>query len=249
MSHSVTPKIQVLPQPADVAREAADLVVESCLRALEEKETFTLCLAGGSTPKATYELLAGEAYKGKIDWARVEVFFGDERTVPPDHADSNYAMAKASLLDHVTIPGDNVYRMKGELDPQKAADEYEAMLRDKFDGEAGLDLLLLGMGDDAHTLSLFPHTPALKVTDRLCVANPVVSKDTTRITLTAAFANRSERVAALVTGENKAKALQNVLEGPDDPETYPTQLIAPASGQFIILADAAAVDMDGADEE
>ena len=157
-------------------------------------------------------------------------------------------MAKQALLDHVPIPGDNVYRMKGELDPEEAAKAYGEMLKDKFGDVAGFDVLLLGMGDDAHTLSLFPGTTALKETHHRCVANHVPKLDTWRITITAPFANRSEQVLALVTGANKADALQNVLEGEHDPEQYPTQLIDPGEGRFTILADAAATGMHDADE-
>lgn len=242
-----TPNIEVQPTPEQVAQAAAEKVVERCRLALEEKETFTLCLAGGSTPKAMYQLLAGDDYRKRIEWARVEIFFGDERTVPPDHADSNYKMAREALLDHVPIPGDNVYRMKGELDPEQAATEYGQMLKEKFGDNAGLDLLLIGMGDDAHTLSLFPGTTALSEEKHRCVANHVPKLDTWRITLTAPFANRSEQVLALITGEKKAKPLQTALEGDRDPQTYPIQLIQPDEGRFTLLLDAAAAGMNEAD--
>lgn len=242
------PKIDVRPTPADVAHAAAEQFVEACRLALEEKETFAVGLAGGSTPKATYELLAAEPFVKQVEWNRVEIFFGDERCVPPDDEQSNYRTAKLALLDHVPIPGDNVNRMKGELDPQAAAEAYAATLRDTFGEAAGLDLLLLGMGDDAHTLSLFPGTTALTADGVDAVANHVKKLETWRITLTAAFANRSERVLALVTGGNKAAALQNVLEGEDDPQQFPMQLIEPRSGRFTILCDTAAAGMaDGAE--
>ena len=244
------PKIEVRPAADDVARLAADRFVSLAERTLDVQETFTVGLAGGSTPKAMYELLASDEYKNKVEWARVEIFFGDERTVGPDHPDSNFAMAKAALLDHVGVPGDNLYRMKGELEPAEAAAAYDALLKDKFGtdaGDPGLDLLLLGMGDDAHTLSLFPETEALTAgDDRLCVANHVPQKDTWRITLTAAFANRSRHVDALIVGKAKAGALNAVLEGDHDPRHRPMQLIAPTMGSFTILADIAATDMDEA---
>ena len=244
-----TPKIEVYPTPADVAEAGAERVVAACRAALEERDTVALCLAGGSTPKAMYELLATPPWRKRVDWPRVEIFFGDERTVPPDHPDSNYAMAKAALLDHVQVPGDNVYRMKGELDPQQAAEQYDKMLRDRFGESGGFDLLMLGMGDDGHTLSLFPHTAALDATDRHCVANHVEKLDTWRLTITAPFANRSSHVLGFVTGQTKAAAVTEVLEGDGPAADTPIKLIDPGVGRFTLLLDAAAVAMDADDEE
>ncbi len=241
---SDTPKIEISPTPDAVAHAAARRFVSLCERVLNEQETVAIGLAGGSTPKAMYELLASD-FKNHVEWSRVELFFGDERTVPPDDDESNYKMAKTALLDHVIVPGDNVYRMKGELDPHDAAAAYDQLLLEKFGEDGGLDLLLLGMGDDAHTLSLFPGTAALDEHDKRCVANHVTQKDTWRITLTAPFANRSRETLALVTGANKAEALSNVLEGEDNPKQYPMQLIQPTLGRLVILADAAATGMVG----
>src|SRR5688572_13083826 len=166
------PEIKVVPDTAAIAREAAERIVAAANRAADEGRTFSIALAGGSTPKALYELLATDAYKSRIDWPKVEVFFGDERNVPPDHKDSNYRMAREALLSKVPIPGDNVYRMAGELDAGEAAKQYGQMLKEKF-GEGGLDVVLLGMGDDGHTASLFPHTPALNEAKHRAVANRV----------------------------------------------------------------------------
>ena len=247
MTDHAAPTIRVLPDPPAVARAAADLVVEHARRAHDVQDTFALCLAGGSTPRAAYELLASDEYRPKIEWNRVEIFFGDERCVPPGHSDSNYRMAKLALLDHVPIPGDNVYRMKGELDPRDAAAEYDAMLGDKFaggEGDAGVDLMLLGMGDDGHTLSLFPGTDALDETEAACVANRVDELDAWRITMTAPFADRSGHVAALITGANKAAVLAEALEGEGDPRRLPIRLVAPGPYRLTYLLDAAAAGMD-----
>ena len=239
---SQAPRIEIRPTPQDVAYAAADHVVSRFRAALQFRETFTLGLAGGSTPKALYELLAGDEFRRRIEWARVEVFFGDERCVPPDHADSNFKMAKEALLDHVPIPGDNVYRMKGELDAESAAVEYGRMLKERF-GDDGLDLLLVGMGDDGHTLSLFPGTSALDEREHRCVANYVEKLDAWRITLTAPFANRSDQVLALITGDKKSAAVARLLEGDFDPRQTPIQLIRPGDGHFTLLLDAAAAGM------
>jgi 6-phosphogluconolactonase len=196
-------------------------------------------LAGGSTPKTTYEILARD-YAGQIDWANVHVFFGDERAVPPDHGDSNYRMARETLLDHV--PVGSVHRMQGELPPDEAAEAYEQDLLDFF-GSEGLprfDLILLGTGPDGHTASLFPETSALEVHERLVVANPVLKLDTTRITLTVPVLNAARAVCFLVAGESKARPVAEILEGNPDPREYPASLIQPQDGPEWMLDQAAA---------
>ena len=238
------PEIKVLPDALEIAHEAAERVIAAAESAAADGRPFSLALSGGTTPKALYELLATGPYKSRIDWRNVEIFFGDERTVPPDHQDSNYRMAQESLLSKVPIPGDNVYRMAGERDPQQAAKEYGEMLKEKF-GEGGMDVVLLGMGDDGHTASLFPGTAALGETKHRCVANHVPKLGAWRITLTAPFINRSRGVMILVSGESKAKRLEEVLEGPQDPRRLPVQLIRPVGGSLTWLVDAAAAGMVG----
>ena len=182
--------------------------------------------SGGSTPKALHAHLASEPLQSQIDWMHVHIFFGDERTVPPDHADSNYRMAHETLLSKVPIPGDNVHRMRGEIDPQTAAKEYGEMLKTEF-GDGGLDFVILGMGDDGHTASLFPQTTALKESKHRCVANHVEKLNTWRITLTAPFINRAANVLVLIAGAAKAERVSEVLELADDPERLPIQMIDP----------------------
>jgi 6-phosphogluconolactonase len=241
------PEIKVLPTPAEIAVEAAERWVEAYAAAVAERGVFTVALSGGSTPKALHAILASESYKARVDWTRVHVFFGDERCVPPDHADSNYRMATETLLSKVPIPPDNVYRMMGEIDPAEAGDRYDQLLNEQFGEAGGLDLCLLGLGDDGHTASLFPHTSALKETTRNAVAHHV-EKSTTgqswRLTLTAAFINRSREVMFLVAGASKAKALATVLEGERNPEQFPAQLILPSNGKLTWLLDIAAAAMD-----
>jgi 6-phosphogluconolactonase len=192
-----------------------------------------------------YELLAAEPLRSRVDWTHVHAFFGDERCVPPDHKDSNYRMANEALLSKVPIPGDNVYRMRGETDPQEAAKEYGLLLKEKF-GDGGLDLVLLGMGDDGHTLSLFPGTAAVGEREHRVVAN-YAEKSTTgkswRITMTAPFVNRCHNVLVCVTGAGKAKRVSEVLEGPREPDRLPIQLVAPADGTMAWLLDAGAAGM------
>lgn len=236
------PIIRVLPDPKAVAEAAAKHVVDAARRHIEHKGTFAIALAGGSTPELLYKTLASEPCRSKIRWSKVEVYFGDERCVPPGHKDSNYAMAERTLLEEVEIAEQNIHRMRGELDPEQAATEYGRMLKERFGEGGGLDLVLLGMGEDGHTLSLFPNTAALKESRHRCVANYVEKLNAWRLTLTAAFVNRSEEVVALVSGANKARILQEVLEGEKDPQRLPIELIDPA-GQMIWLVDAAAAGM------
>src|SRR5438034_540443 len=201
-----TPEIKVLPDADAIAREAANRIVEIAEASIELHGRFSIALSGGSTPKKLYELLASDEFRDQIDWAKVEIFFGDERCVPPDHPESNYRMAREALLSKVPVPGDNVYRMRGEIDPEEAAKEYGLMLKEKF-GDGGLDLILLGMGEDGHTASLFPGTTAVNETQHRCVA--VYAEHSTtgkswRITLTAPFINRCREVIVLVAGAGKA---------------------------------------------
>jgi 6-phosphogluconolactonase len=186
-----------------------------------------------------YGILASD-YLGRIDWSRVYVFFGDERSVHPEHEDSNHKMASEMLLDHVPIG--NVHRMLGELSPDEAAEAYEEELRAFFltDEVPRFDLILLGIGADGHTASLFPETSALEVHDRWVVANPVLGLDTTRITLTVPVMNAALAVYFLVAGEDKAEALREILEGDADPRAYPARLIQPSGGPVWMLDESAA---------
>ncbi len=241
------PEIKVVLSPEALAAEAAQRITLAASRAIDEQNAFSIALSGGSTPKSLFKLLAGEPYRTAIDWARVGVFFVDERCVPPTHADSNYRMAQEELLSKLPIPGDNVYRMRGEIDPEAAAREYGLMLQEQFGEEGGVDMALIGMGADGHTASLFPGTPAVTEVKHRVVANYAEHSTTGkswRITMTAPFINRSRQVLALVAGADKAKRVAEVLEGPRDPLRLPIQLIAPELGQmtWILDADAAAMN-------
>ncbi len=238
----MNPDIKVLPDADAIAQAAAERIVQAAGEAIELRNIFTLALAGGSTPKTLYELLASDSFRHEVDWARVEIFFGDERSVPPGHPDSNYRMAERAMLARLQIPGDNIYRMAGELDPVEAAEQYDQMLREKFTDQ-GMDMILLGMGDDGHTASLFPGTEALGETERLCVANHVPKLRTSRITLTAPFINRARHVLFLVAGAGKKDRVEEVLEGRPDSDRLPVHLIRPESGQLTWLIDAAAAGM------
>lgn len=234
----------------DIAGDADDLAVKAARRIAEAAQTtsgvFTLVLSGGSTPKSLYRRLSDAPFRSQIDWSKVEFFFGDERCVPPDHPDSNFRMADESLFRPLNIASQQIHRMKGEIDPQQAAVEYGQMLKTRF-GDGGPDMVLLGMGDDGHTASLFPHTAALQESRHRCVANYVEKLRSWRITLTASFLNRSDQVLVLVAGAAKAQRLAEVQQGPRDPLRLPIQLIQPLSGRITWLLDAAAAGLSDPD--
>jgi 6-phosphogluconolactonase len=190
-----------------------------------------------------FALLADRSapYFARVPWAKLHLFWVDERCVPPTDDESNYKMTNQAMLSKVPLPAAQIHRMEGELEPQVAASRYEAALRAEFGAEAPVfDLVLLGMGDDGHTASLFPHTQALYEMVRLSVANHVPQKETWRITLTWPVINRGREVAFLIEGAGKAQVLHDVLLGAYDPEAKPSQLIRPASGELTMLLDAAA---------
>jgi 6-phosphogluconolactonase len=226
--------IRVLPDSPAVARAAADIILGVAAGRAAAGQNFSLVLSGGSTPKLLYQLLAAEPYRSKIDWSKFEVFFGDERCVPPDHVDSNFKMANDALISRVPLKAENVHRMRGEIDPNQAAIEYDQMLKARF-GDGGPDITLLGMGDDGHTASLFPHTPPITETHHRCVAHYV--EKSTRITLTPPFFNRSAQVLLLVTGASKAARVAEIMNGPKDPQRLPIQVIQPGSGKLIWMLD------------
>jgi 6-phosphogluconolactonase len=235
--------VQRLGSRADLVRVAAGLVRAAAAEAVARRGLFSIALAGGSTPKPLYETLAADQY---IEWARWQLFWGDERTVPPDHPESNYRMVERVLLKSLSArrtPPALVARMQGELPPDDAAALYAERLRvlptDPLAGALPrFDLVLLGMGADGHTASLFPHTPALTESEKWVAANPVPQLDTTRLTLTFPVLNAARHVLFLVSGADKADALRAVLEGPPDVATYPSQGVRPVAGRLTWLIDA-----------
>ena len=241
-------EIQIFPDAASLTRRAAEEFLKSVTEAVAQKGSFTVALAGGSTPKALYSQLVDNPLRSQIPWDKLHFFFGDERHAPPDGAESNFRMANEALFSKGAIKPEQITRIKGEYaDTEKAALEYEQALRAYFKLKVGeyprFDLVLLGMGEEGHTLSLFPGTKALQATDRIVVRNRVGKLYTERITLTATAANHASRVIFMVTRADKAPALKAVLEGPYEPEQLPAQLIQPASGKLLWLVDQAAGSM------
>jgi 6-phosphogluconolactonase len=191
-----------------------------------------------------FALLADEPYRSRTPWAALDLFWVDERCVPPEDADSNYRMTNEAMLSKVPLPSEQAHRIEGELEPEVAASRYESTLRNAFRLEGAetptFDLILLGMGDDGHTASLFPHTAAIDELNRLVVANHVPQKETWRVTLTWPVINQGRQVAFLIEGAAKAEMIHEVLEGPYDPASKPSQLIRPGSGKLLFLLDTAA---------
>lgn len=243
-------RIKVTESQHDFIEQAAHRIVTIIKATLEFNPRFSIALSGGSTPAPIYEELA-TTYRDRVNWQQVDFFIVDERTVPPEHADSNFGMIYNTLLRHIPIKPTQIFRFQGEIAAEEAAHVYESQLHKYFkDSTPGFDLTLLGMGDDGHTASLFPHTEALHETHRRAVVNVVPQLDTTRLTLTAPFINQSANITFLVSGENKANALMNVLEGPPKPEQYPAQLIKPVQGDLLWLVDeAAASQLTHADDD
>ena len=208
-------------------------------RAERRLQSRSLGKAGGSTPGPVYELLAADT---DFDWQRCNIFWSDERCVPPDHAESNYRLVRETLLDRLPHPPALVARMAGELQPQAAAHAYEQTIRETIPAdETGIpqfDFILLGMGDDGHTASLFPGSQALQVTDRLVAADYVSKFDAFRLTFTYPLLNAGRHVLILVSGASKAATLHSVLHGPHQPHNYPVQGVQPTTGQFRWLVDA-----------
>jgi 6-phosphogluconolactonase len=242
-------KIHILPDAAAIAKRVAQEILQSATSAVSERGSFTLVLAGGSTPKALYQLLVNDAaLRTQLPWDKMVLLFGDERHVPPDHPDSNFRMASESMISKAALKPEQVLRIKGEYqDTEKAAQEYEQTLCARFNLHETqvprFDVVLLGMGNDGHTLSLFPGTKALHQDRRLVVRNWIGKLYTERITMTAPVANNAAQVIFMVTGADKALALKAVLEGPYEPEQLPSQLIQPRNGKLQWLVDTAAGGM------
>jgi 6-phosphogluconolactonase len=232
--------VRVYPDASALAHAAADHFVTLAEAAIKAKGSFSVALSGGNTPRATYSLLATPPFASRVDWPRVHVFWGDERCVPPDHPDSDYRMAKEALLDYVPVSPANVYRIHAENDPALAATEYEQMLYQFFGRQPRFDLVLLGMGDDGHTASLFPQTAALHEQTRWVVENYVDKLGVWRVTFTPPTINAAAHVTFIVSGESKAERLKQVLKGPYQPDELPSQLIKPETGELLWFFDKAA---------
>jgi 6-phosphogluconolactonase len=236
---SPPPEVRVVDGPEELARAAADEWRARALSAVAELGRFAVALAGGSTPRALYALLADPAapYRDALPWAHTHVFFGDERAVPPDHPESNYGMARDALLARVPVPPGNVHRIRGEEEPEVAARGYEDELRSFFGPATRFDLVLLGMGADGHTASLFPGSPALEEPSRLVAAPLVPALGVRRITLTLRALDAAARAVFLVSGASKAPALARILSGEPGAAALPAARVRPGHGSVLWLVE------------
>jgi 6-phosphogluconolactonase len=233
-------EINIYPDAETLAEAAARSIVAIAAEALRAREKFSIVLAGGSTPKSLYRLLASDQFKDEIEWRRALVFFGDERCVSPDSEQSNYRMASENLLSRISISPENVFRQRGEIEPEKAAAEYQEIIKENLGSPPQFDLVLLGVGDDGHTASLFPNSPALEETEKLVAANFVEKLNAYRLTLTLPAINSARNVIFLATGASKADAVKKIFSV----ETYdlPAGLVKPEDGHCRWFLDQSAAE-------
>lgn len=226
---------------SDLGSAAVDVFLTIASGSISARGTFTVSLAGGSTPRAMYSMLGSSEFRSEIDWSAVEFFFGDERNVPQDSPDSNYKMVSETLLKPLRIKDEKIHPWRTKLDdPAKIAEDYEALLLSRFRRRHDrFDLVLLGLGADAHTASLFPHTAALHESKRYAVPNFVPQLDAFRLTTTFRLINQAANVVFLVAGEEKADAVKHVLTGDQDFDEYPAQNVKPENGELFWLLDRA----------
>ena len=239
------PRIQIFQDAGSVAEEAARAFITMAKEAIEEEGRFCVALSGGSTPVGMYSLLVQKPFVERIDWSKVFFFWGDERCVPPDHPDSNYREAREALLDRLTAPLENIHRIPGEFEPVHAAQAYEQDLAAFFGVQdiPRFDLILLGMGSDGHTASLFPGSAALHERKHWAISvehrfppPPLVD----RVTLTPIVLNNAAKIVFLVTGENKAGRLAQIFQEPYRPDKLPAQIVRAENGIVLWLVDQAA---------
>lgn len=235
--------LQILKTTTEVLTAAAEYFVKTATEAIAANGKFTVALSGGSSPKGLYELLASQ-YHDQLEWNKVFFFFGDERNVPADHSDSNALMAKKALFDPLHIYSDHIYLVNTSLAPEAAAIDYQTRIEDFFsNGKIQFDLILLGLGDNSHTASLFPHTDVIGATEVGVKSVFLSNQKVYRITFTAPLINLAKHIAFLVFGHSKAEAIHHVLEDEKDYAQYPAQLIQPTKGDLIWFMDETAASM------
>lgn len=240
--------IQIFDNAEQLSTAAAELFISASKESIQKRGRFLVSLSGGSTPKRVFEILAQPDFKSKVEWAKVFIFWGDERCVPFEDPDSNAGMTYKALLNYVNIPTNQIFRIKGELPPHDAASEYNELLNRFFPLESGrsFDLVFLGMGTDGHTASLFPFTPVLEEKSHLAKEVYLEELKKFRVTLTKDLINSADKIAFLITGENKAEVLNEVMYGDFNYKKYPSQLIKPKHGELIWCLDKGAAKIVGA---
>lgn len=241
---------KIFKDQTEASRAMAERFVTLAEEAVNKRNRFTVALAGGSSVQMLYEMLRSDSYRDRIPWDKIHVFWGDERAVPFEDDLSNAKMAHEKLLNHVPVPENQIHRMKGEMEPGEAADEYEAVLKRHFGKqELVFDLILLGMGTDGHTASIFPGSEAVRETERLVTTGYNSEQGTHRITLTAPLINQARQLFFAVFGEGKAETLRQVLEGEYTPEKLPVQLIRSDQSEITWFLDDKSAELLNSSEE
>ena len=244
-THMTGPEIRIYKDLPAMSRAAAQVIVEIAINVLQRRGRIALALSGGSTPQALFNLLAQSPFRDQLPWGGMHFFWADERCVPPDHPESNYGQAQRALFDRVPLPPGNLHRVQGELEPVRAAQEYVRQLREFAGGDHAwprFDCVLLGMGADGHTASLFPNVtnPAQQTSPAIAVTASYQGRPAQRVTLTPLVFNSAEQVLFLVSGQEKADALAAVLSSSYDPLRWPAQRIHPPEGTVTWIVDGAA---------
>ena len=237
--------IAIYPDTETLSQEAAQYIVRVAQESITAHRHFTLALSGGSTPKKLYGLLAEEPYRSQIDWTLVDIFWPDERCVPPDDAESNFLMAQQVLLSKIPIPANQIHRMPADQADRDAASYAYTLEMQQTIGSEGVpsfDLIQLGMGPEGHTASLFPRQPSLHEQQRLVMPVTVPKPPPPRLTFTPRLLNAAHHVLFLVTGAEKQDAVKAVLEGEYQPDEYPAQIVQPTKGEVTWMLDAAAAE-------
>ncbi|MEE8190294.1 MAG: 6-phosphogluconolactonase [Candidatus Scalindua sediminis] len=237
-------KIHVYPNKEKLVAATAERVINLIGQAIQENGLCNIALAGGNTPREVYSMLAANSYRDRVDWNGLHLFWGDERMVPPEHQDSNFRMVQQTLLEHIKIPDGNAHRIRGEITPEKAAAEYAELLHDHFrEDSPHFDLILLGIGEDGHTASLFPDTDAIEECERHTVAVFVPRLNTWRVTLTLPVLNAAREVIFLVSGSSKSNIIQRIMSVKQPTKDLPATMVNPENGtlRWILDSEAAAL--------
>jgi len=248
METLVTPgsnaEIQLLPDLEAISYKAAEIFLNLSQSSLPSKERLAVALSGGSTPRRFYRLLGSDPYRNQVEWHRIHFFWVDERCVPKEYEESNFKTVYDPLLSRVPVPEENIHRIRGEEGPEEAAREYDDAIKAFFGGTEipVFDLIILGMGEDGHTASLFPGSEALREKKRLAVPVYKGGQEIHRVTLTFPVLNNASQVLFLVSGRSKSKVLAEIFEGGDNRNRYPAGLVAPAHGKITWLIDREAAE-------
>jgi 6-phosphogluconolactonase len=234
--------IHAYPNKEKLVTATAELVADCIEQAIQQNGLCNMALSGGNTPGGVFSLLASGPYRDRLDWGRLHLFWGDERMVPPEHQDSNFRMVRETLLDKVEIPDENVHRMRGEIAPEEAAAEYAELLHDHFKGSPPcFDLILLGLGEDGHTASLFPETDAVGECEKHVVAVFVSKLSAWRVTLTLPVLNAARKVLFLVSGKSKSEMVQRIMSNKQPDKEIPATMVNPQTGELHWMLDSEAM--------